>query len=47
MESPPVDHDNGILGDKTISVPVIFDVQVILTELIYWSPSKDFLKFNH
>lgn len=46
MESPPVDHDNGILGDEVISVPVVFDVQVILTEFIYWSPSEDFLEFN-
>lgn len=46
MKGPPVNHDDGILGYKAIFIPIIFDIQVILTEFIYRSPSEDFLEFN-
>lgn len=43
MNCPPVRHYDGVLGDEESIIPIILSQIMIVSELVYRSPAKDFL----
>ena len=43
MNRPPIRHYDGVLGDEESIIPVILSQIMVVSELVYWSPAKDFL----
>jgi len=43
MNCPPIRHYDGVLGDEESIIPIILSQIMVVSELVYWSPAKDFL----
>jgi hypothetical protein len=44
VDCPPIDHDNRAFGDEVFAVPVILSCEMVLSKLVDWTPSHDFLE---